>query len=138
MALALAGSTWRVGQGHLMVYLPLRPILFCQKLNAQNSGAVSKPLLGMLAQKHRRGQSFQLWTKFEVVFRGTQFWTLEIDLSEKNSGKDGIMGLHCGIQVIHPYDQASKFCLWHRHEATSYTNCVVLRLVPLNHPYRQV
>jgi hypothetical protein len=69
MALALVGSTWRVGQGHLMVYLPLRPTLPYQKSKVQNSDeAVPKPLEGMLAQRHHRGQLFQLWTNFDVVY----------------------------------------------------------------------
>jgi len=69
MALALVGSTWRVDQGHLMVYLPLKPTLLYQKLKAQNSDeAVPKPLKGMLTQKHHRGQLFQLWTNFDVVY----------------------------------------------------------------------
>ena len=50
MAMALVGSTRRVGQGHLMVYLPLQPILFYQKLNAQNFDAskVNSLLLGVV------------------------------------------------------------------------------------------
>jgi hypothetical protein len=69
MNLALVGSTWRVGQHHLMVYLPLKLTLLYQKLKAQNfDKAVPKPLEGMFAWKHHKGQLFQLWTNFDVIY----------------------------------------------------------------------